>query len=147
MDRVFGYVYTAQAFQPATTPDLRALGDHGDLIPTLVSLALPGERYFVTGRNLMGPATDPDFALAMSERVYTDAGMLAPLNAPEVHAWVDDRRLNPQGVRATTDQIELASRVAAQVALHDWHIRRQVIEARDAGDKAHPTSAVAARLD
>jgi phosphoglycerol transferase MdoB-like AlkP superfamily enzyme len=55
VDRVFGFLYTAEAFRPASRPDLRALGDHGDLIPTLVSLALPGGRYFDTGRNLMGP--------------------------------------------------------------------------------------------
>jgi phosphoglycerol transferase MdoB-like AlkP superfamily enzyme len=147
VDRVFGYLYTADAFRPATRPDLSALGDHGDLVPTLVSLALPGARYFDTGRNLMAPVIGPDFALAMNERVYTDAGMLAPLKAPEVHAWVDDRRLNPQGLRATPEQVELASLVEAQVALHDWHIRRQVIEARDADDKGRPPVAVAARLD
>src|SRR5690606_30537767 len=82
---------------PGEGPDVRAFAGHGDLIPTLVSLALPGERYFATGRNLWERPTDGGLALAQFERLYAPEGVLFPLVGPKLHVWRDPRHIAVEG--------------------------------------------------
>jgi phosphoglycerol transferase MdoB-like AlkP superfamily enzyme len=133
VDRVFAFLYVPDELRPVAPPDVRAFCGHGDIIPTLVSLALPGQRYFDTGRNLLAPVDGQDFAVVSHERLYTAEGVLFPLRKPAVHAWVDDRHVDIRGGAATPPQLELAGRIRGRVALQDWHIRRQVIASRKNG--------------
>ena len=131
VDRVFAYLRVPPAFAPAGAgPDTGAFAGHADLMPTLVSLALPGQRYFATGRNLWQPAVDVGQALAQFERLYTPAGMLQPLEAPKLHGWRNARRLQAKGTAPDAATAAAARRAAAWVALRDWHIRQQVLQQR-----------------
>jgi len=133
VDRVFAWLRVPPAFIPLdNAPDTAALAGHADLVPTLVSLALPGERYFATGRNLWHGAGDGGVALAQYQRLYTREGMLLPLDAPLLHAWEDATRAE---VRALGQPASLATRqqvrrVTGWMALRDWHLREQVVSRR-----------------
>jgi len=131
VDRVFAWLRVPPAFAPAGPgPDTRAFASHADLIPTLVALALPGERYFATGRNLWEKPANGGEALAESERLYTTAGLMMPLAAPLLHGWRDPRHVQVQGQAPDAAMAAQARRVAAGVALRDWHIREQVLAGR-----------------
>ncbi|WP_132862534.1 LTA synthase family protein [Stenotrophomonas sp. ATCM1_4] len=131
VDRVFAWLRVPQAFAPAgSVPDTRAFAGHADLIPTVVSLALPGQSYFATGRNLWGAAGDGGDALAQFDRLYTPQGVLWPLATPQLHAWKDARHLAVEGVAPDAASAARARRVAAGVALRDWYIRDQVLQKR-----------------
>ncbi len=131
VDRVFGYLRVPSAYAPVGDgPDVSAFAGHGDLIPTLVSLALPGERYFATGRNLWERPTDGGHALAQFERLYTRAGVLSPLTSPKLHAWRDPRHIAVYGQAPDAASAALVKRTAAGVALRDWYIREQVLQKR-----------------
>lgn len=128
VDRVFAFLRVPDAYSPASgAPDALAYCSHADLVPTLVSLALPGARYFAGGRNLWQPPAGDDAAVAQLERVYTPAGVLFPLDAPLLHPWVDAHRIQPQGVAPAAAVLAQARRAAARVALTDWYIRTQVV--------------------
>lgn len=131
VDRVFAYLRVPPAFVPAGAgPDTGAFAGHADLMPTLVALALPGQRYFATGRNLWQPAADGGQALAQFERLYTPAGMTLPLDTPKLHRWQDARSLQTQGESPDAATAATTRRTAAWVALRDWHIRQQVLQQR-----------------
>lgn len=131
VDRVFAWLRVPPAFAPAGPgPDTTAFAGHADLVPTLVSLALPGQRYFATGRNLWLPAPAGGQALAQFDRMYTSEGMLSPLRAPLLHRWQDPRRVQAEGAPPSTSAAAGSRRVAAWVALRDWHIREQVLRSR-----------------
>ncbi|MGH8053271.1 MAG: LTA synthase family protein [Stenotrophomonas sp.] len=131
VDRVFAYLRVPKAYAPpGDGPDVRAFAGHGDLMPTLVSLALPGERYFATGRNLWERSSDGSQALAQFERLYTAEGMLSPLVAPKLHVWRDPRHIAVEGQAPDAASAAQVQRVAAGVALRDWYIREQVLRLR-----------------
>lgn len=131
VDRVFAWLRIPPAFAPAdSAPDTSAFAGHGDLLPTLVELALPGQRYFATGRNLWQPAPNGGEALAQFDRMYTPAGLLLPLEAPRLHRWVDSRHVQMQGEAPDAISAARARQAAAWVALRDWHIRQQVARSR-----------------
>lgn len=131
VDRVFAWFGVPPAFAPVGgAPDTTAVAGHADLIPTLVSLALPGERYFATGRNLWLAPLDGGQAMAQYERLYTPQGMLLPLHAPRLHSWLDARHVQAQGVQPTPALVAQARRAAAWMALRDWHIREQILARR-----------------
>lgn len=131
VDRVFAWLRVPPAFAPAdSAPDTTAFAGHADLVPTLVELALPGQRYFATGRNLWQTAPNGGEALAQFGRMYTRAGLLFPLDKPRLHRWRDSRLVQVQG--ETPDPVSAAQvrQAAAWVALRDWHIRQQVLRSR-----------------
>jgi len=131
VDRVFAWMRVPAAYVPsASAPDATAFAGHADLVPTLVELALPGQRYFRTGRNLWQAAPDGGQALAQYERMYTRAGLLVPLHKPQLHRWRDSRHLEVQGVAPDAASAAQARQAAAWVALRDWHIRQQVLRSR-----------------
>ncbi|MNV07142.1 Lipoteichoic acid synthase 1 [compost metagenome] len=131
VDRVFAYLRVPAAYAPpGEGPDVHAFAGHGDLIPTLVSLALPGERYFATGRNLWERPADGGQALAQFERLYTREGVLFPLVAPKLHAWRDPRHLAVEGQVPDAASAARVQHTAAGVALRDWYIREQVLTLR-----------------
>lgn len=131
VDRVFAWLRVPEAFVPAGSgADTRAFAGHADLIPTLVSLALPGQSYFATGRNLWQAGVGGGEALAQFDRLYTAEGVLWPLHAPRLHAWKDARHLAVEGVVPDAATAARARRVAAGVALRDWYIRDQVLQKR-----------------
>ncbi|WP_242110687.1 LTA synthase family protein [Luteimonas aquatica] len=132
VDRIFGYLSVPDALRPSTPVDVQAFCGHADLVPTLVSLALPGQRYFDTGRNLLEPVADGGQALALYQRLYTREAVLFPLHKPEAHAWHDPRHIDVEGRAPSPGLMARARRVAAQVALRDWHLRSAVIAARKA---------------
>lgn len=128
VDRVFAWLRVPPAFSPpGAGPDTRAFAGHADLVPTLVSLALPGQSYFATGRNLWQPAPEGGSALAQFDRVYTPAGVLWPLDKPQLHAWRDARHLKVAGTLPDAASRARVRRAAAGVALRDWYIRDQVM--------------------
>ena len=131
VDRVFAWMRVPTAYVPGgSTPDTTAFAGHADLVPTLVELALPGQRYFATGRNLWQPAPDGGQALAQFDRMYTRAGLLLPLDKPQLHRWRDPRHLQVEGVAPDAGSAAQARQAAAWVALRDWHIRQQVLRLR-----------------
>jgi len=131
VDRVFAYLRVPPAFAPpGPGPDVHAFAGHGDLVPTLVSLALPGERYFATGRNLWQAPADGGQALSQFKHLYLREGMLTPLEAPQLHGWQDARRVQAQGHVPDAAALAQARRIAANVALRDWYIRGQVLAQR-----------------
>src|SRR5690606_16961049 len=131
VDRVFAYLRVPPAFAPpGPGPDVHAFAGHGDLVPTLVSLALPGERYFATGRNLWQAPADGGQALSQFKHLYLPEGMLTPLEAPQLHGWQDARRVQAQGHVPDAAALAQARRIAANVALRDWYIRGQVLAQR-----------------
>ncbi|MCD9087941.1 LTA synthase family protein [Stenotrophomonas sp. SY1] len=131
VDRVFAWLRVPDAYAPAGAgPDTRAFAGHADLIPTLVSLAVPGQRYFATGRNLWQAPGDGGQALAQFDRMYTAEGMLMPLHAPLLHAWHSPRQVRPEGTVPDAAATVSARRAAAGVALRDWYIRDQVLRVR-----------------
>lgn len=128
VDRVFAWLRVPPAFAPpGAGPDTRAFAGHADLVPTLVSLALPGQSYFATGRNLWQPAPEGGSALAQFDRVYMPAGVLWPLDKPQLHAWRDARHLKVDGTLPDAASRARVRRAAAGVALRDWYIRDQVM--------------------
>lgn len=129
VDRVFAWLRVPPAFAPPGRPDSNGFASHADLVPTLVSLALPGQRYFASGRNLWEPPADGGYALAQFDRLYTPEAVLFPLRAPLVHGWHGDR-IEAIGRMPTPRQREQARHAAAWTALRDWHIRRTVIRSR-----------------
>ncbi len=131
VDRVFAWLRVPDAFAPAGPgPDPRAFAGHADLIPTLVTLALPGQPYFATGRNLWEAPEDGGEALAQFDRLYTANGVLWPLHAPWLHSWKDARHLSAEGVEPGATLSARSRRAAAGVALRDWYIRDQVLQKR-----------------
>ena len=130
VDRVFAWMRVPPAFAPPGQPDTRAFASHADLVPTLVSLALPGERYFASGRNLWEPSANGGQALAQFDRLYTREAVLFPLRAPLAYGWRGGDRIEAIGRPLTRQQHEQARRAAAWTALRDWHIRRTVIRSR-----------------
>ena len=131
VDRVFAWLRVPPAFAPAgSVPDTQALAGHADLLPTLVELALPGQRYFATGRNLWQAAPNGGEALAQFDRLYTRSGLLFPLDKPRLHRWRDSRHLQVQGEAPDPVSAAQVRQAAAWVALRDWHIRQQVLRNR-----------------
>lgn len=130
VDRVFGYLRVPDALKPAVPVDSQAFCGHADLVPTLVSLALPGQRYFATGRNLLEPVADGGQALALYQRLYTREAVLFPLQKPEAHAWRDSRHIAVKGEPPSPKLLGRARQVAAEIALRDWYLRSVVIAAR-----------------
>ena len=131
VDRVFAWLRVPATFVPAGPgPDTRAFAGHADLLPTLVQLALPGERYFATGRNLWSVPSNGGEALAEFDRLYMASGLAMPLAKPLLHIWQDPRHVQVAGQQLDADQARRARRVAAGVALRDWHIREQVLGGR-----------------
>lgn len=131
VDRVFAWLRVPPAYAPpGAGPDTRAFAGHGDLIPTVVSLALPGQRYFATGRNLWQAPEAGGQALAQFDRLYTPQGLLMPLTAPQLHAWRDPRQVQAVGTVPDAATVAAVRRVAAGVALRDWYIREQALAGR-----------------
>lgn len=130
VDRVFAWLRVPPAFAPPGRPDTSAFASHADLMPTLVSLAAPGQRYFATGRDLWRGAPDGGQALSQFDRLYTREAVLFPLRDPRAHAWEGPARIAADGRPPTASQRERARRIAAWTALRDWHLRETVIRAR-----------------
>jgi hypothetical protein len=130
VDRVLGFFRLPGWMRPARVDTARFAG-HADLIPTLVDLALPGERYFDTGRDLFAPAPDEGSGLACFDRLYLPQGAVFGLAAPQLHRWITPyTRLAPAGEVPPPQVAAQVRRVAAGVALRDWYIRREVLAAR-----------------
>lgn len=108
----------------AATFDAMAWASHEDVGPTLVSLVLPGARYFASGRNLLGPPTE-EGALPSYQRLYTDRGMALGMTRPMWHDWQQPfSALAARGREPDDEETALIRRRAAHVALHDWFLRR-----------------------
>lgn len=133
VDRVFGFLRLPPALRAGRVPDLDAIAGHADLVPTLVHLALPGRRYFASGRDLLAPAPEGGAAFSHGERLYLRDGVLFPLERASLHRWRDARRIVTRGEPLPP---ALQARVRRQLAmrgLRDWYIRRVVIAARQRG--------------
>lgn len=130
VDRVAGFFRLPPALRPEHV-DLARFSGHEDMVPTLVNLAIPGARYFNTGVNLFGPASVDDHGLAMFQRVYLPQGVAFGLHGPQWHPWtVPDTRIDARGQPVPAAVTPVLRRIAAGVALRDWYIRTQVLDAR-----------------
>ncbi|WEN16862.1 LTA synthase family protein [Rhodanobacter sp. AS-Z3] len=130
VDRVVGFFRLPPALRPEHVDTARFAG-HEDMLPTLVNLAIPGGRYFNTGVNLFGPPTADDHGLAMFQRVYLPQGVAFGLGHPQWHPWtVPYTRIAAQGEPVPAAEAPVLRKVAAGVALRDWYIRTQVLDAR-----------------
>lgn len=130
-DRVFGFLRVPAAWRPATPIDHDRFAGHKDLVPTLVSLALPGSSYFNTGVNLFGPSSDDDYGLSQYYRVYRKDGLFRGLKDPQRRAWTEpNARVEGATEPPTPEQAQAIRSIAANVALRDWFIRSQVIAHR-----------------
>lgn len=131
-DRVFGFFRVPARWRPTTPVDHDRLAGHKDLFPTLISLALPGTRYFDTGVNLFAPAQGPDYGLSQFNRLYVKDGMmdLGPAHDPvRLYPWTQpNARLSATPQPAPADDAALARQVMAKVALRAWFIREQVVQ-------------------
>jgi phosphoglycerol transferase MdoB-like AlkP superfamily enzyme len=130
VDRVFAWLRVPAQFAPPGRPDTAAFASHADLVPTLVSIALPGQRYFATGRNLWISPADGGQAISQFDRLYTREAVMFPLRAPVVHDWRGNDRISPIGHAPSPVMRERARRAAAWTGLRDWYIRRTVIRSR-----------------
>ncbi len=131
VDRVFAYLRVPPAFAAGRAPDPTAYCGHADLVPTLATLAVPGQRYFATGRDLLAPAPDGGQALAQFDRLYTRQAVMFPLAAPLAYPWRDGGELARAGRPPAAEERDRARRAAAWTALRDWHLRRAVLAARN----------------
>lgn len=132
VDRVVGFFRLPPSLRPAQV-DLARFAGHEDLIPTLVSLALPGARYFDTGTDLFSPPRPDDHGLALYSRTYLPQGVAFGLTQPQWHAWTKPHtRIAAQGGAMPPAAAAEVRRVAAGVALRDWYIRTRVLSARHA---------------
>ena len=134
VDRVFGYLRVPDAYRPAQVDTQRFAG-HADIMPTLATLALPGERYVNLGRDLLAPAGPDNYALARFHWLYRPEGVVKAPERPAFHAWADPakRRIAANGHSPSASDAAAARRVAARVALQDWLIRRSAIDSGAGG--------------
>lgn len=131
VDRVFAWMRVPPAFATLDgAPDDQAFAGHADLVPTLVELAVPGQRYFATGRNLWKAAPGGGEALAQFDRLYTQAGLLFPLDKPRLYRWRDHSHVQVQGVAPDPISVAQVRQAVAWGALRDWHIRQHVLRNR-----------------
>ncbi|MEO7066920.1 MAG: LTA synthase family protein [Rhodanobacter sp.] len=135
VDRVVGFFRLPPTLRPDHVDTARFAG-HEDMIPTLVSLALPGARYFNTGVNLFGPDSADDHGLAMFQRTYLPQGVAFGLDHPQWHPWTTRyTRISIKGGPPPAAVAPVLRKVAAGVALRDWYIRTQVLNAESSAKK------------
>jgi len=129
-DRQYGVpllLHLPPALLAGRTVDPDRYASPRDLLPTLARLAIPGQRVFASGQDLLAPAERPR-SLSHYEMVLSREGAVLGLDRPVMLERAADGTLSPCQAGPCRASLErLWREEQAYVALLDWNIRRQAL--------------------